>query len=49
MDDIRSTGDATDSARNMQQVIRGWKNDAESILDLWIDEEKINFYLYINL
>jgi len=30
-----STGDATDSAA--QQVIRGWKNDAES-LDLWIEE-----------
>ena len=30
-----STGDATDSAT--QQVIRGWKNDAES-LDLWIEE-----------
>ena len=30
-----STGDASDSAA--QQVIRGWKNDAES-LDLWISE-----------
>jgi hypothetical protein len=30
-----STGDASDSAA--QQVIRGWKNDAEG-LDLWIDE-----------
>ena len=30
-----STGDASDSAA--QQVIRGWKNDAEN-LDLWISE-----------
>ena len=33
-----STGDASDSAA--QQVIRGWKNDAEN-LDLWISENII--------
>ena len=27
----------------LQQVIRGWKNDAES-LDLWIEGEFIRFY-----